>query len=411
MVESTLESGTDLGNELLEALWSPRFPSPELVAQAADLVPSIKQDTGVGSVLPEGPHWEFTVGPGMVSVRSKDWSRAERTHERQVDAHRKTIDELAKLVAKTGEWPEEPEPTREVTGWSRKSRARMVERLCTLDYAALFPQGRLPAMVTLTYPSDWETVAPNGKAVKKHLKAFRKRWSRTWNEELACVWKLEFQRRGAPHFHLLVAPPHGMTSNGENFRTWLSRSWAEIVAHPDHDEYKKHLAAGTGIDWNEGLRSTDPKRVAVYFTKHGSFAAKEYQHCVPEPWTKPGQGPGRFWGYWVLEPATSTVEITAEDALKAARTLRRWARAQGTTRQVTRMRVEQSTGRVRYRNTRVRVKRLGSGRGFVSVNDGAKFASALARHLATEAPETPAQRKERLIAATGTTARPSEVPC
>ena len=277
--------------------------------------------------MQEGPHWEITVAPGMVSVRSRDYARMERTAERQVQAHRVTVDQLARHVVETGDMPADPKPTREIVGWSRKSRARMVERLCSLDYAPLFPAGRLPAMITLTYPGAWEVVAPNGKAVKKHLKSLRLRWRRAWGEDLVCVWKLEFQRRGAPHVHMLVAPPHGTATSGEPFRQWLSRSWMEIVDHPDPDQRERHLRAGTAIDWNDGLRSTDPKRVAVYFTKHGSFAAKEYQHCVPEAWQAPGQGPGRFWGYWGLEPVKSTVEVSPQDAAKAARTIRRWARA------------------------------------------------------------------------------------
>lgn len=399
--QTPVEQESELGSDLIAQLWSPRFPTPDLVSAAAQQVPSVEQPVGPGSELAEGPHWEFTVGPGMVSVRSKDYARAERTHERQEKAARAMVDQLAHTLATTGAFPEQPNPTREIVGWSRKSRARMVERLCTLDYKPLFPQGRLPAMVTLTYPGAWEVVAPTGKEAKKHLKSLRKRWSRAWGEDLACVWKLEFQRRGAPHFHLLCSPPHGKTAGGEAFREWLSRAWAEIVDHPDPEEFDRHLRAGTGVDWNEGLRSTDPKRVAVYFTKHGAFAAKEYQHCVPESWQKPGQGPGRFWGYWGLDTATVTVEISPQDALRAARTIRRWARAQGTTRQVSRPRVEQATGRVRYRNTRVRVKRLAGGRGFVSVNDGANFASAIARQLAADVPETADQRRARLVAATG----------
>lgn len=396
------EAPTGLGDDLIAQLWQPRFPSRDLVAEAAGLVPSVRQAAGPDAELAEGPHWEFTVAPGMVSIRSKDYARQERTHERQVKADRATVDQLVRYLVEEGDFPADPTPTREITGWSRKSRAAMVERLCTLDYQPLFPAGRLPAMLTLTYPGAWEVVAPNGKTVKKHLKALRKRWNRAWGEDLVCVWKLEFQRRGAPHFHLLCSPPHGENADGESFRTWVSRAWAEIVAHPDPEEFGRHLRAGTGVDWNEGLRSTDPKRVAVYFTKHGAFQAKEYQHCVPDLWQKPGQGPGRFWGYWGLELATFTVEITPETQVKAARTIRRWARAQGTTRQVTRMRVEQATGRVRYRNTRTRVKRMGNGgRGFVSVNDGAQFASALARHLTEQEPETPEQRRERLVAATG----------
>lgn len=391
---------TELPTSLVDALWSPSFPGVDLVHQAADLLPGLRGAAGEHSEISEGPHWQISIGPGLISVRSKDYARAERTHERQQQATRATVDQLARSLISNGGFPDDPEPSRVITGWSRKSRSRMVERLCTLDYAPLFPAGRLPAMITLTYPGDWLTVAPSGKAAKRHLKAFTKRYDRAWNEPLTGVWKLEFQRRGAPHFHILMSPPHGYSAAGTAFREWLSTTWAQIVGHPDSDQYERHLRAGTGIDWNDGLRSTDPKRVAVYFTKHGAFKAKEYQHCVPEAWQSPGQGPGRFWGYWHLDVCLSTVEVTAQDAVKASRTLRRWSQAQGTTRQVTKMRVEQATGRIRYRNSRVRVSRLAHGRGFVSVNDGASFGSALARHL-RESDSTRADQRAGLVAATG----------
>ncbi len=68
----------------------------------------------------------------------------------------------------------------------------------------------LPAMITLTYPGDWLTVAPSADAVKRvHFKALAKRWQRNWGHPLRCVWKLEFQRRGAPHLHLFTVPPGG----------------------------------------------------------------------------------------------------------------------------------------------------------------------------------------------------------
>ncbi|MCA1696862.1 MAG: hypothetical protein LC749_20240, partial [Actinobacteria bacterium] len=58
-----------------------------------------------------------------------------------------------------------------------------------------------------------------------------------------------------------------------------------------------------------------------------------------------------------------------------------WARAQGTTQQTTRMRVDQATGRVHYRNSRVRVRRLLGCCGWLNVNDGAAFAAQIARYL------------------------------
>ena len=42
----------------------------------------------------------------------------------------------------------------------------MVKRLCELDYLPLYASGRLPAMVTLTYPGDWQTVVPTGAVSK-----------------------------------------------------------------------------------------------------------------------------------------------------------------------------------------------------------------------------------------------------
>ena len=147
--------------------------------------------------------------------------------------------------------------------------------------------------------------------------------------------------------------------------------WADIVGHPDPEERRRHRLAGTGVDWNEGLKARDPRRVAVYFTKHGSFAAKEYQHCVPEAWQEPGQGPGRFWGYWHLEKAVYGAEVAPEDAIAVGRTLRRWAHAQGVTRQMSVERTNTRTGEVRRRTVRRRAVRLAANRGFVSVNNGA----------------------------------------
>ncbi len=363
-----------------DGLWSPAFPSPELVDAAAALLPAIREDAGT---LAEGPRWELTVGPGMFAVGTHDWARAERTEERQRDVHRKDVDLAVAQHIATDEWGLNLPPRSPITGWSRRSRSRMVRRLCELDYTPLYAAGRLPAMVTLTYPGEWETVVPTGPVLKTHMKALRKRYQRAWGEDWACVWKLEFQRRGAPHVHLLCTPPHGLSrTTGERFAHWLSRAWADVVDHPDPEHRRRHKLAGTALDYREGLRATDPRRVAAYFCKHGMLAGKEYQHDVPEAWQVPGCGPGRFWGVWNLARATRTLAVSPADGVQAGRIARRWARAQGRAQQTWKMRVEQSTGRVRYRRSRSRVKLMtNGGRGWIAVNDGPAFASALARYL------------------------------
>lgn len=364
----------------------------------------------------EGPRPLLTIAPGAVAMSWPDVARRERTAERLAETARRRADEMARYLLEHGTLPEDPEPTRTVTEWSRKSRARMTRRLAELDYGPLLRMGlRLP-MTTLTYPGDWEAVAPTGKAVKRHLDQYRKRFERAWGFAFVGIWKLEFQRRGAPHLHLWGPEPEGRAGglrrftatryrpavgDGLTYREWLSEVWADIVGHPDPEQKRRHQLAGTAVDFREGERMRDPRRLAVYFTKHGSFSAKEYQHVVPEAWQAEGAGPGRFWGYWGLDPAVAGVELDPAAAVWAGRILRRYARAQGVTQQRTVRRVRGGVAipadgqvlglagaqlatapeRVRYRKVRRRTVRLGNGRGFLCVNDGPSLATQLARAI------------------------------
>lgn len=346
--------------------------------------------------------WRIGVAPGLVRVSTRKagtaaQSVADQQRERAEQAwaeHDAQVEQLefsegtgisARLNA-----PERAASKQEITEWSAKSRAAMVGRLATLDFAPMYADaGRPPAMVTLTLPGDWLTVAPTGKHFKRAVRRWLEAYRRAWGERLTGVWKLEFQGRGAPHLHILMCPPVSVTSRGERFRDWLSRSWSDAVAHPDPDERRRHLLAGTGVDYAEGCRATDPKRIAVYFTKHaapGGSANKEYQHRVPEPWQQPGAGPGRFWGYWGLDVLEVTVEVSPGDAIAAARIIRRHHRAQRRTRRVRvwRPRFDPDSGQLRgnpWRHSTVRVHRLRAGRGYVCVSAGPRFAEQLARAI------------------------------
>ncbi|MFJ2568632.1 hypothetical protein ACIO02_37950 [Streptomyces sp. NPDC087568] len=392
----------------------------------------------------EGPRPVLTIAPGVVSVGWPDVARRERTAERAQETTRKRVGELARYRAEYCDDPAEVEPTRVVQEWSAKSRARMTRVLAELDYAPLLRLGlRLP-MTTLTYPGDWLAVAPTGKAVKKHMDLFYKRFARAWGFEWPGVWKLEFQRRGAPHIHLWGPQPEGpagelrritqvryrpAVGDGLAYKQWLSVVWTDIVfgdveaalkANPDADrqehiaeQRRRHQRAGTAVDGDEGERMTDPRRLAIYFTKHGSYGAKEYQNQVPEEWQVPGCGPGRFWGYKGLEKATAGVELAPADAVFVARTMRRLARSQGVTRQVS---VRRTVGggqvrskygdviglagaqylsptKTRYRKVRRPVVRLASGAGFLCVNDGPAIAAGLARALERRLQDPAAARK------------------
>ena len=319
------------------------------------MLPAVHEEPGT---LAEGPRWELTVGPGIFAVACRDWAKRERTEERARSARVKDVDASVAAFVATGEWPEPPTApdgdhvvvAQEPGEHGPPALRAGLHPAVRLGPAAGDGHADLPRRLAVT-------VVPTGAgpeaAHEGAAEALRPRVGRG----VGCVWKLEFQRRGAPHVHMLSTPPHGTArTTGETFAVWLSRSWAEVVDHPDPEQRRRHQRAGTALDYAEGLRATDPRRVAAYFTKHGLMAAKEYQHDVPPEWSEPGTGPGRFWGVWNLHRAVRTVHVSAEDGIRAGRIARRWAKAQRRTHQTWKPRVDQATGRVRYRRSRSRVR-------------------------------------------------------
>jgi hypothetical protein len=406
-----------------------RFPSPEMVTAAAALFePAAPWACGPGrrGTEPESGRFRITVGPGVVRLGWTNPVRAEKTAERAVGHHQRDVDD-AKLhvrndlaltagdcdqavVSSTRRRSTENEQRGSggvITEWSRKSRSAMCRTFAELDYSPLVESGRVPAMITLTYPGDWEAVAPDGTSVKRHMVLWRKRFQREYGEPARYIWKLEFQRRGAPHIHLWMAPPMSPGRSSRSFSQWLSETWAQVVDHPDPEQKARHRLAGTAIDVRNGLRACDPKRLAIYFTKHSSpnlHGDKEYQHIVPELWRQRGHGPGRFWGVYGLKKATAVVEIAQDAYLAARRIVRRWSRSHAiygnpdssfptavVPRMATRLapRVGQNTGAVTHRRVRRRrafCNQSGLTGGYALVNDGPVFASNLAAALSAALP-------------------------
>lgn len=235
----------------------------------------------------------------------------------------------------------------EIRSWSAKSQRNMMRTVAALDWSTFEHPGYVRAMVTLTYPGDWLTFAPDGATAKRHLQAFRRWYGRRTDGLDRGIWKLEFQGRGAPHFHLLLLVPEFPTRrlNGDSFADECRAAWHRIVKagvpplhgpfvreHPDRDSF--HARAGMSIDVGEGARASDPARVATYFLKHGRFGGKAYQHEVPAEWATAADGddgarPGRWWGYWRMEVVRVAGEVDYDDLVEFRRVLRGWVAAQG----------------------------------------------------------------------------------
>jgi hypothetical protein len=262
-----------------------------------------------------------------------------------------------------------------------------IGRLDVAEY--LERMGGRPVMLTMTYPGDWESVAPSAEVCRRHVDALRARWRRHYGVRLDGLWKREFQRRGAPHYHVWTVLPAGVSVN--DVRGWLGPTWAGIVGLADVDLREQHARVGCSVDPAQGERSSDPQRLGVYFSKHGSFSAKDYQNNAPDQWVEQGSV-GRFWGVWGLKRAVVAVEVHGHDAIAAARILRRLSRSRQVATRVpsvkvkTRERYDTQTGEWLYsehrevRSTRLkRLVRMRGHAGYVLANDAPAVASQLAR--------------------------------
>lgn len=153
-----------------------------------------------------------------------------------------------------------------VREFSRRSRTRLQQTLCAVPIAHV---GRGLLFITLTYPRAWPG---DWRRWKRDLDTLRWRLADKF-PRFGAVWKLEPQRRGAPHFHLLVV--------GVPFiaKAWLSEAWYDVVGSKD----PKHLAAGTQVQLARSHRG-----VVSYASK---YTAKRQE--LPADWQ---EGVGRWWG-------------------------------------------------------------------------------------------------------------------
>jgi len=177
-----------------------------------------------------------------------------------------------------------------ITEFSYQSRQR-------LAFVAANTPIRFRTMLTLTYPAEWET---DGEKVKAHFRAFREWIARDIGSRPEYLWFLEFQERGAPHFHLLVDWPLSLDVDERKWFRWrVSVTWYRLVGSESID----HLIAGTRV---ERIRKVDG--AARYGVK---YALKMRQKAVP-----PGyQNVGRFWGCsrGVIPKPEQEVRCTEDD--------------------------------------------------------------------------------------------------
>lgn len=174
---------------------------------------------------------------------------------------------------------------KEVIGFSQKSRKRLLDLLHMIEFENV-------SLVTLTYPKEYPT---DWKAHKAHLRAMRARLERKFGK-LRVVWRLEFQKRGAPHYHLVIFDAPFLDAQ------YLSKVWAKVTKSDDANHAK------IGVD---------VKRASV---KEGgrvlSYVCKYVAKIFSDPTSVVHARTGRIWGRWNIEkPVPISIALTTRKAV------------------------------------------------------------------------------------------------
>lgn len=168
-----------------------------------------------------------------------------------------------------------------INGFSRRSRSRLLQTLAKVKRHAL------PLFVTLTYHDDYPG---NFEIYKYHLHHFFIKFFRSF-PKAGAIWKLEYQKRGAPHYHLLV---WGVSL--DDLQSWVPGAWADIVAPGD----------GLLLRWHSGDLGNGHCVQSIHTWKGvKSYASKYFikQYELAEG------GTGRVWGVRGQVPFAEVISL------------------------------------------------------------------------------------------------------
>jgi hypothetical protein len=202
----------------------------------------------------------------------------------------------------------------QVHGFSKASRRRLMQKIAQLR------QDARPLFLTLTYPGEFPLEAAHWK---RDFDKWCKRLHRKY-PAAGLVWRLEPQKRGAPHFHVLL---YGVKL-AVDFREWLRLSWYECVNSGD----TKHYYRGTDVEAvrsHRGVRSYAGKYLAKV------QAPPQQVDCDGEILPMPDwSAVGRWWGvrYGENLPFSDVVGgrgLSFVEAARLMRYLRRYLKGQG----------------------------------------------------------------------------------
>jgi len=198
-----------------------------------------------------------------------------------------------KFVAAAIRYDHDQKPVRgkrgRVTTFSRQSRTRLFDLFHRMDVK------RKPIFLTLTYGEEY----PDAKTAKEHLRVlFERIRRRCEGMGLSAVWRLEFQERGAPHFHIIFFDLPFIDK-----LTW-QYWWEEITGTPEPFTRVERVRS------HKNLMAYVSKYVAkVEPAEKTGFISLTYLHAYQ---AKYGENIGRVWGVFQRQHLPMAERIVIE---------------------------------------------------------------------------------------------------
>lgn len=152
-----------------------------------------------------------------------------------------------------------------------------------------------PIFVTLTFGEDY----PDAQTAKNNLRAFFERVRRAFPQMgVSAIWRMEFQERGAPHFHIIFFNLPFIKKEK------IQAVWGEIV------DLDRPFTRIEQIKSHKGVMSYVSKYVAkLQDGGNSGFNSLTYLHAYR---AKYGENIGRVWGKFEAANLPFAASITLE---------------------------------------------------------------------------------------------------
>lgn len=156
--------------------------------------------------------------------------------------------------------------------FSRKCRRRMMNAIHSIQW----PDNYKRYHIILTYPAIY---ADDWHIWKDNLKAFKRKLQAVFGDSVVGYWRLELQKRGAPHYHLLIGLPKGMVTNRKLYA--LITQWWAAIAHLA-DQYQGKYATKVKVIYNDAMAVSYVSKYCAKVSRQSEPVEAETDLCLSD---------------------------------------------------------------------------------------------------------------------------------